>query len=221
MKAMILAAGKGERMMPLTRDRPKPLLNVLGRPLIQYHLQALARAGVTDIVINTARLGFMIEDMLGDGSSFGVSIRYSHEGDEPLGTGGGVQKALPLLQGDPFILINGDIWTDFDFGRLTCDVPAPVHLVMVDNPEHNPAGDFVLANGRIQARGPEQLTYSGIGVYSTDFFSQGNAPMFSFIPALKEAMARNEVSGEYFAGTWFDIGTPERLEDLEDWLKQR
>jgi MurNAc alpha-1-phosphate uridylyltransferase len=157
---------------------------------------------------------------LKNGDSYGVRITYSHEGDEPLGTGGGVQKALTMLGDGPFILLNGDIWTDFDYARLKCETPAPVHLVLVDNPDHNPTGDFALSNGRVQVQGTEQLTYSGIGTYTADFFRHRSAPMFSIVPALKQAMDRNEVSGEYHAGIWFDIGTPERLGKLENWLRE-
>lgn len=219
MYAMILAAGKGERMMPLSLATPKPLLEAGGKPLLQYHLEALARATVKRVVINTGRLGHLIEARFGDGTDLGLTIEYSHEGDEPLGTGGGILKALPLLGGSPFILINGDVWTDFDFSTLSGDIAGLAHLIMVGNPDHHPEGDFVLNGRQLQMEGGPRYTYSGIGVYRPVLFSQSNENLFSFVPLLKSAINRNQVSGEIHSGRWFDIGTPQRLAALGKMLQ--
>ncbi|CAH0225002.1 N-acetylmuramate alpha-1-phosphate uridylyltransferase MurU [Pseudomonas brassicacearum] len=216
MKAMILAAGKGERMRPLTLTTPKPLIRVGGVPLIEYHLRALARAGFTEIVINHAWLGQQIEDHLGDGSRFGVNIRFSPEG-EPLETGGGIFRALPLLGDEAFVVVNGDVWTDYDFSALRRPLEGLAHLVLVDNPEHHPDGDFVLVDGKVHDRhGPaDNLTYSGIAVLHPRLFDGCSDGAFKLAPLLRAAMAEGRVSGEHLKGHWVDVGTHERLAQVE------
>ncbi|MFJ4344497.1 N-acetylmuramate alpha-1-phosphate uridylyltransferase MurU [Pseudomonas sp. NPDC089401] len=222
MKAMILAAGKGERMRPLTLHTPKPLVPVAGQPLIEYHLRALAGAGFTEVVINHAWLGQQIEDHLGDGSRFGLSIRYSPEG-EPLETGGGIFKALPLLGDEPFALINGDVWTDFDFARLRAPLPGLAHLVLVDNPGHHGRGDFRLLGERVVDgnEGPGTLTFSGLSVLHPALFDGCQAAAFKLAPLLRQAMAAGQVSGEHYPGHWVDVGTLERLAEVERLIGER
>ena len=216
MKAMILAAGRGERMRPLTDETPKPLLRIGGQTLIEHHIHALTQAGITELVINHAHLGEQIVKALGDGDAYGVSIRYSPEPDAALETGGGIHNALPLLGDAPFIVVNADIWTDYRFGSLP-EAPAGLaHLVMVDNPEHHPDGDFSLSNGLLSQRGPHMLTFSGIGVYRPALFAGCTPGAFPLGPLLRTAMDREEVSGEQYDGRWFDIGTPERLAAVND-----
>ncbi|AEA71584.1 MULTISPECIES: N-acetylmuramate alpha-1-phosphate uridylyltransferase MurU [Pseudomonas] len=216
MKAMILAAGKGERMRPLTLTTPKPLIRVGGVPLIEYHLRALARAGFTEIVINHAWLGQQIEDHLGDGSRFGVSIRFSPEG-EPLETGGGIFRALPLLGDEAFVVVNGDVWTDYDFSALRRPLEGLAHLVLVDNPEHHSDGDFVLVDGKVHDRQApaDNLTYSGIAVLHPRLFDGSSDGAFKLAPLLRAAMAEGRVSGEHLKGHWVDVGTHERLAQVE------
>ncbi len=222
MKAMILAAGKGERMRPLTLHTPKPLVPVAGVPLIEYHLRALAAAGFTEVVINHAWLGQQIEEHLGDGSRWGLSIRFSAEG-EPLETGGGIFKALPLLGDQPFVLVNGDIWTDYDFSRLRQPSSALAHLVLVDNPGHHGAGDFRLDAGQVAdgAGASDTLTYSGIAVIDPALFAGCEPGAFKLAPLLRAAMASGQVSGEHFSGHWVDVGTLERLAEVERLLAER
>lgn len=215
MKAMILAAGRGERMRPLTDSHPKPLLTVGGKSLIERLIQALVQAGMGDIVINHAHLGHQIVETLGDGGRYGASITYSHESAGGLETGGGIFQAMHLLD-DPFVVVNGDILTDFPFLRLPRSLQGLAHLVMVNNPAHHPQGDFSLADGRLQAEGPVPLTFSGIGVYSKALFTQCVAGKFPLAPLLRTAMARDAVTGEHYTGDWWDIGTPERLRRLDD-----
>ncbi len=214
MKAMILAAGKGERMRPLTLTRPKPLIEVNGRPLIEHHIQALAAAGITDLVINHAWLGDQLEAVLGDGSRLGVSIRFSAEG-EPLETGGGIFRALPLLGSEPFMLINGDIRTDVDFAALALPAGCLAHLVLVDNPVHHPSGDFGLVDGQITLEASEKLTYSGIAVLHPQLFSRCTAGAFKLVDVLRPAIVAGQVSGQRLAGRWVDVGTLERLAEAE------
>jgi len=214
MKAMILAAGKGERMRPLTLTRPKPLIAVNGRPLIEHHIRALAAAGITELVINHAWLGDQLEDALGDGSRFGVAIRFSPEG-EPLETGGGIFQALPLLGSEPFVLINGDIRTDFDFGSLALPAGCLAHLVLVTNPLHHPLGDFGLVDGRVIPDGIGKLTYSGIAVLHPQLFEGCTAGAFKLVDVLRPAIAAGRVSGERLYGRWVDVGTLERLAEAE------
>jgi len=218
MKAMILAAGRGERMRPLTEALPKPLLAVGGKALIVYHLEALARAGLRDIVINLAWQGAKIRAALGDGGAFGVRIAYSDEGEVAYETGGGIARALPLLGPAPFVVVNGDVWTDFDFRQLAIDKGADAHLVLVPNPPQHPRGDFSLAGhtvGEDDGPGAARFTYSGIGVYRPELFA-GCAPgRFPLLPLLRRALAAGRLHGQAYRGAWHDIGTPERLAALD------
>ena len=227
MKALILAAGKGERMRPLTERTPKPLLIASGKPLIAWHLEKLAAIGVTDVVINTAWLAEQFPATLGDGSRWDLRLHYSYEGAEPRETGGGMLHALPLL-GDDFLAINGDIWTDYDFARLPREPTGLAHLVMVANPGHNARGDFALDDaGCVHSDGDAKLTFAGIGVYRPELFADWRAiigdatganevpPRFKLAPLLRAAMARAVVSGEILQGTWTDVGTPQRLAQLD------
>ncbi|MCY1280579.1 N-acetylmuramate alpha-1-phosphate uridylyltransferase [compost metagenome] len=216
MKAMILAAGKGERLRPLTLHTPKPLVQAGGRPLIEYHVRALAVAGFTELVINHAWLGQQIEDYLGDGTRFGVRIAWSPEG-EPLETGGGIFRALPLLGEAPFLVVNGDIWTDYDFAVLRHPLAGDAHLVLVDNPAHHPHGDFRLEAGRVDDAidGQPSLTYSGIAVLDPALFAGCQPGAFKLAPLLRRAMAAGRVSGEHYRGRWVDVGTHERLAEVE------
>lgn len=222
MKAMILAAGKGERMRPLTLHIPKPLVPVAGQPLIEYHLRALAAAGVREVVINHAWLGQQIEEHLGDGGRFGLRICYSPEG-EPLETGGGIFKALPLLGDDPFLLVNGDVWTDYDFTRLQAPLQGLAHLVLVDNPGHHGRGDFRLADGQVVDGddAPGTLTFSGISVLHPALFAGCQAGAFKLAPLLRQAMAAGRVTGEHYRGHWVDVGTLERLAEAERLIGER
>lgn len=225
MKTMILAAGLGNRMRPLTLHTPKPLLEVGGKPLIVWHIEKLHNIGVTEIVINTAWLGEKLAQALGDGSQFGVNILWSHEG-EGLETAGGIINALPLLGEDPFILVNGDVWTTMDFSTLL-DVKLEndlAHLVFVDNPAQHPQGDFILANGRgytfDQNQQGEALTYSGVAVIHPNMFAgleNGKRPL---APLLKQAMLEQQISASKMQGVWVDVGTPERLNVLDQQIKQ-
>jgi len=213
MKAMILAAGKGERMRPLTDQLPKPLLTVAGKPLLQYHIEALVAAGVKDLVINHALMGKKIEDYFGNGEAFKVHICYSAEGDVPLETGGGILRALPVLGEAPFIVVNGDVWTDYDFSHLPTEPPGLAHLVLVNNPPHHPAGDFQLNGDQVEGTGEECFTYSGIGLYRPELFEGVGEARFPLAPLLHAAIRKGQVSGELYAGEWLDIGTPERLQE--------
>ena len=225
MKAMILAAGLGNRMRPLTLHTPKPLLEVGEKPLIFWHIEKLQKIGVTEIVINTAWLGEKLANALGDGSQFGVKILWSHEG-EGLETAGGIINALPLLGDEPFILVNGDVWTTMDFASLL-DVQLgeqQAHLVLVENPPQHLKGDFILSNGLAYTFEQEQLgealTYSGIAVLHPRMFvglENGKRPL---APLLKQAMQQQQVSAEKLQGIWVDVGTPERLEQLDQQIKQ-
>ncbi len=222
MKAMILAAGKGERLRPLTLHTPKPLVRAAGVPLIEYHVRALAAAGFTELVINHAWLGQQIEDYLGDGARFGVRIAYSAEG-EPLETGGGIFKALPLLGDQPFVLVNGDIFTDYPFAQLRRPLSGLAHLVLVANPTHHAGGDFCLQGGQVSdaQAGEGNLTYSGLAVLSPALFAECQPGAFKLAPLLRQAMAAGQVSGEQFAGCWVDVGTHERLAEVERLLEAR
>lgn len=225
MKAMILAAGMGNRMRPLTLHTPKPLLEVGGKPLIVWHIEKLKKIGVQEIVINTAWLGEKLAEALGDGSQFGVKILWSHEG-EGLETAGGIIKALPLLGNEPFILVNGDVWTTMDFEpllnmQLQNDL---AHLVLVENPVQHPQGDFTLAANKAytfeQARSGENLTYSGVAVMHPQMFvglESGKRPL---APLLKQAMQQEKISAHKLKGVWVDVGTPERLNALDQQIQQ-
>jgi len=211
--AMILAAGRGQRMRPLTDHTPKPLLKVRDKPLIVWHIERLKRAGITQLVINHAHLGEQIEQTLGDGSSLGVSILYSLEGTA-LETGGGIARALPLLGKKPFLVVNGDVWTDVDYTALALDEDDLAHLVLVNNPSHNPKGDFALNNDRVTSDGSNKLTFSGVGLYQPSLFVAQPEERFPLAPLLREAMSLNKVSGFHHRGVWMDIGTPERLAEI-------
>lgn len=215
---MILAAGRGERMRPLTDHTPKPLLPAGGKPLIVHQIEGLAAAGLRELVVNHAHLGAQIEEALEDGSRWGVSIRYSPEG-RALETGGGIHHALPLLGPEPFLVVNADIWSDFDFARLSLADGLLAHLVLVDNPAHNPDGDFALEGNRVLAGGPERHTFSGIGVYHPDLFRDCTPGAFPLAPLLRAAMKRGGVSGEHHPGLWMDVGTPQRLQELDRMLR--
>lgn len=217
-KAMILAAGRGERMRPLTDAISKPMLMVAGKPLIAHLVDALARAGFGDIVINHSHLGDQIVQYFGDGHAFGVHIVYSPE-PNALETGGGILKAMAFLGTDPFVVVNGDVWTDYPFERLPRNPTGLAHLVLVDNPSHHRAGDFALERERVHATGVGKLTFSGIGVYRPELFSGRQPGKFPLTPLLHAAMIRGAVTGEHFQGKWFDIGTPERLETLDRLLR--
>lgn len=218
MRALIFAAGRGERMRPLTDATPKPLLMAGGKRLIEWHLEALARAGVRDVVINTSHLAEQFPATLGDGTNWGLRIAYSFEGPEALETGGGMLRALPLLGDAPFIAVNGDIWTDFDFSTLPQNPPGLAHLVLVDNPAHNPRGDFALDNGRI--RDERRLTFSGIGVYRAELVNAHAPGKFPLAPILRAAMREQRIGGEHFHGAWLDIGTAERLAAVDAHLRR-
>lgn len=221
---MILAAGRGERMRPLTDNLPKPLLRVGGKMLIEYHLEKLKAANITDIIINHAWLGLKIEQALGDGSQYGLSIQYSAEG-EALETAGGIINALPLLNdidndNNVFVVINGDVFCDYDIATLPTSLSGLAHLVLVNNPEHNPEGDFVLTPSKIvEQTGNNKLTFSGIGVYHPDLFKNYPGGKLALAPVLRKAMDQKQVSGDFYSGAWQDIGTPERLSELDLYLK--
>lgn len=219
MKALILAAGRGERMRPLTDTTPKPLLRVGEKCLIEYHLYALAKAGVRDIVINTSWLGQQIIDYLGDGRRYDVNLCYSNEGDIPLETAGGIIQALSFLGDAPFILVNGDIWTDYNFENLPQTFPGKAHLVLVDNPAHHREGDFALDTNLLSLSG-NKLTYSGVGVYSPLLFEGLSKGVRPLAPLLRNAIESREITGEWYRGKWWDIGTPDRLRELDMCLKQ-
>lgn len=230
MKALIFAAGLGERMRPLTNHTPKPLLIAGGKPLIAWHLEKLAAIGIRDVAINTSWLADRFPATLGDGERWGLRLHYSFEGPTPLETGGGMWHALPALTDDdaPWLAVNGDIWTDYDFARLPGAFDGDAHLVLVDNPPQHPKGDFVLdANNQVHGEGEPRLTFSGIGLYRAGLFANwrdiiGNAPgadetppRFKLAPLLRAAMASGRVSGEHHAGRWTDVGTPDRLTGLD------
>jgi len=219
MRAMILAAGRGERMRPLTDSIPKPLLEVGGQCLIEYHLDALHRAGVTRVIINHSWLGEQLVDKLGDGNRYGVSISYSAEPGHPLETAGGIKRALPLLGDKPFIVVNGDIWTDFDFSKLPGILTTEAHLVLVKNPDHHPKGDFNLIEHNLLDNTPV-FTFSGISVFSPDFFNRLDEGVLPLAPLLRNAIDEQKVSGEFYAGDWWDVGTPERLAELDSYIRE-
>lgn len=220
MQAMILAAGRGERMRPLTDHVPKPLLQVAGKALIDYHLEALVRAGITDIIINHAHLGAQIEAALGNGESYGARIRYSPEPEGALETGGGIYQALPLLDKGPFLVVNGDVWTDLNYAWLPHDFDGLAYLVLVDNPHHHLQGDFCLQAGRVTESAGVRLTFSGIGLYRAELFADCTQGRFPLAPLLRKQMSRGAVCGMHFTGQWWDIGTPERLQALDRRLRE-
>lgn len=216
MKAMILAAGRGERMRPLTDHTPKPLLKVAGKALIEHTITQLVGSGFTEIVINHAHLGAQIEAALGDGDRYGARIRYSPEGAQALETAGGIIHALPLLGDEPFLVVNGDIATDFLFAKLH-DVQVDLaHLILVDNPQHHPGGDFGLdAEGGVIENGSQPFTFSGIGIYDPALFADTPPGVSKLGPLLRRAIAGQRVTGQKYDGFWLDVGTPERLNELD------
>lgn len=229
MNALILAAGRGERMRPLTDRVPKPLLMVGGKPLIVWHLEKIARIGVRDVVINTSWLADQFAQVLGDGSQWGLRLQYSFEGPEPLETGGGMHQALDLLGSDaPFLAVNGDVWSDHDPATLPREPDGEAHLVLVDNPDHHPGGDFSLDDtGRVSVEGTDRLTFAGIGVYRSSLIrhwrdaigdtegARKQPPCFRLAPLLRAAMERGAVTGAHHRGQWTDVGTPQRLAELD------
>jgi MurNAc alpha-1-phosphate uridylyltransferase len=219
MKAMLLAAGRGERMRPITDSLPKPLVVVAGKPLIAWHLAALARAGIGEVVINLSWLGEQLRAALGDGREYGVRITWSEEGPVPLETGGGIFRAVPLLGPGAFLVVNADIWTDVDFARLRLEPDAHAHLVLIPNPPHHPRGDFGLDGDLVVARDTQRFTYSGVGLYRPEFFSGCAAERFPLLPLLNRAIAARRVRGEVHGGQWCDVGTAERLASLEARLR--
>ena len=221
MKTMILAAGRGERLRPLTDRTPKPLLPVAGRPMIEYTLEALASAGLTDIIINLAYLGNQIKSHLGNGQRFGAIINYSDEGETGLETAGGIIHALPLLGNEPFLLINGDIATDFPLSTLKTIKPELAHLVLVPNPEHHPKGDFGLDHDRVMEKAATIYTYSGIGVYHPNLFIDCKPGKARLGPLLRQTIKNKRISGEFFDGFWKDIGSRQRLEELNDLYQKK
>lgn len=232
MKALIFAAGRGERMRPLSETTPKPLLEAGGRRLIEWHIERLQAAGIDEIVINTAHLATQFPEALGDGARLGVRLQYSHEGEEPLETGGGMLHALERLGEEPFVAVNGDIWSDFDFASLPAAPPGLAHLVLVDNPAHHPRGDFVLDESGLvrDAESSLRLTFAGIGVYRPALLhdwrriigerpgAHRTPPAFPLAPLLRAAMADGMVHGRHHHGVWTDVGTPERLQALREHL---
>jgi len=220
MRALLMAAGRGERMRPLTDTLPKPLAPLAGKPLIVYHLEALARAGILDVVINLSWLGSQISAALGDGARYGVRIRYSDEGPQPL-EAGGIFKALPLLGPDPFLVVNSDIWTDVDFGHLALDRDADARLVLVNNPPHIPRGDFGLEGDWVLEREVDRFTYSGVGVYRPEFFAGCSPGKFQLLPLLKRAIAARRLRGELYQGEWYELGTLSLLAELDARLRAR
>ena len=224
MKAMILAAGRGSRMAPLTDNRPKPLLEAGGKPLITWHLEKLAAAHIREVVVNVAHLGSMIEETLGDGNRFGVSIQYSRE-TEALETAGGIAWALPKLVDDPFLVINSDVYSDLDYARLCHhDMASAVqaHLVLVPNPSHHPSGDFSLSNGLVTNGENERWTYSGLGIYRPELFETiVPGAKFPLAPLLRQAADDGRVTGQLHSGFWMDVGNPQRLQELDRHIRQR
>lgn len=219
MKAMILAAGRGERLRPLTDEIPKPLIKAVGKSLIEYHLENLAHAGFKDIVINTAWLAEKIHAQLGDGKNYGVNIQYSDEGTA-LETAGGIINALPLLGNEPFLVVNGDIWCDINFSEIPeLKSNKQAHLVLVDNPDHNENGDFALQDGLIKNTGELLHTYSGIGIYTADFFAEQQPGALPLAPIIRNKCEDDLVSGQLYDGLWTDVGTIERLQELENQIK--
>ena len=212
--AMILAAGRGERMRPLTDTVPKPLLRIHGKPLIERHVERLARSGIERIVINLSWLGSMIRDFLGDGFRYGVSIQYSEEFPYALETAGGIFRALPSLGSGPFLVVNGDVFTDYPFERLMLDDGRDAHLVLVPNPPQHARGDFGLEDGLAVPAAAQQYTFAGIAAYRPDFFSGCKDGVFPLKPLLVRAMAAQRCTAELYTGVWEDIGTPERLKGL-------
>ena len=233
MRALILAAGHGARMRPLSDTTPKPLLQLDGKALIEYHLERLAAAGVRYVVINTAHRAEQFPEALGDGARWGLRIRYSYEGETPLETGGGMLRALALLgSADPFIAVSADLYTDYDFATLPAEPAGLAHLVMVDNPPYHAGGDFTLRDGLLHEDGAPRLTFANIGVYRPALFehwrevlgdapgAEATPPVFKLAPLLRHAMRSGQISGEHYGGAWHNLGTPQELAALETQLRE-
>jgi MurNAc alpha-1-phosphate uridylyltransferase len=218
---MVMAAGRGERMRPITDTLPKPLVPVAGKPLIGYHLERLVTAGVREVVINLSWLGERIRSALGDGRDYGLAIAYSEEGPVPLETGGGIFKALPLLGSGPFLVVNGDTWSDIDYGHLALEDDAHGRIVLVANPTHNTRGDFGLEGDAVVDREVDRFTYSGVGVYRPEFFAGCSPGRFPMLPLMKRAISSRLLRGELHRGEWCDVGTPERLATLDADVRAR
>jgi len=220
MKAMILAAGRGERLRPLTDITPKPLVQVGNHCLIEWHIKRLHQAGINEIIINVSHLGDQIKSRLGNGEKYNIAIVYSDEPEGALETGGGIVQVLPLLGENPFIVVNGDVWTDFPYEQLV-EPDRLAHLIMVNNPPQHPQGDFVLSEGLVlDAAQGSRYTFSGIGVYHPSLFSGCSPGRFPLAPILKKAMLDKGVSGELFSGHWYDIGTMDRLQEVQNLVKR-
>ena len=217
MKAMILAAGYGKRLRPLTDHTPKPLVPVGGKPLVVHHLEKIAETGIRDVVINLGHLGSKIPEALGNGSQWGLSIEYSNEGPDPLETGGGMAKALPLLGPDPFLLVNGDVWCDLDFDTIpkTLGANDQALLFLVQRPQWRDRGDFALENDRVTESENPQFLYSGIALYHPSILDGAQVEKFSIVPRLKKAISANHVAGVLHSGEWDDVGTPDRLQSIQ------
>ncbi|BBL71900.1 N-acetylmuramate alpha-1-phosphate uridylyltransferase MurU [Methylogaea oryzae] len=216
MNAMILAAGRGERLRPLTDHTPKPLLQAAGKPLIGHLLESLAAAGFRRIVVNLGHLGEQLRAALGDGDRYGVALQYSQEPDGALETGGGIRQALPLLGDKPFLVVNGDIATDFPFASLRGRPAGLAHLVLIPNPPHKAHGDFALADGLLRPDAGDGHTFAGIGVYRPELFAGLEPGRYPLAPLLRQAMAQGQVSGELYRGYWLDVGTPQRLQAADE-----
>lgn len=214
MRAMLLSAGLGERMQPLTLTTPKPLLKIKGESLIVRHICALVQSGIEEIIINLGYRGSQIEETLGNGSQWGAQLRYSYE-DPILNTGGGIVQALPLLGPDPFVVVSSDLYTDFPFNRLPTHPKGLIHLVMVDNPPHHPKGDFALVDGVLQETGGPLLNFGGIGVYYPELFEDSKPEPFPLSRLFRKAIRSGFATGEHYKGVWHNVGTPEQLQALE------
>ncbi len=220
MKAVILAAGLGTRLRPLTLETPKPLVKAGGKPLIVYHIENLAAAGIRDIVVNCSWLGHKLIEYLADGQRWGVNIQYSKE-TEPLETGGGILKAMALLDNEPFLVVNGDVYMEYAFSSLPLRIKGQAHLVLVNNPEFKEQGDFALSNHQVKSDGENLLTFSGLSILSPELFDGCEiGSSFRLAPLLSKAMKYDQISGEHFTGVWTDVGTPQRLAELEAYLNQ-
>ena len=217
MKAMILAAGYGKRLRPLTDHTPKPLVPVGGKPLVVHHLEKIAKTGIRDVVINLGHLGSKIPEALGNGSQWGLSIEYSNEGPEPLETGGGMAKALPLLGTETFLLINGDVWCDLDFNTIpkTLESNDQALLYLIPRPQWRDRGDFALEKDRVIESENPQFLYSGIALYHPSILDGAKVEKFSIVTRLKKAISANRVAGVLHSGAWDDVGTPERLQSIQ------
>lgn len=221
-QALIFAAGRGERLRPLTDTTPKPLIEVGGKPLIVWHLEKLAAAGMRDVVINTSHLAEQFEPALGDGSRWGIAIRYSYEGPTPLETGGGMRRALELLDVETFIAVSADIWSDYDYATLPEKIDGSAHLVMVPNPDFHPRGDFNLDNGHLNEEGiGERLTFANIAVYRRTFIDDQPDGAFKLLPLFQRTMRNHQLSGERYEGNWHNIGNVAQLEALNNILRDR